>query len=80
MKVEFDLSSEITGSERGTPEATVVVQPMPQGDMIVGVRPYNAHPDTEYAIVQISVEPDGTIVVQAMDGSGHYIGEAVRVS
>jgi len=75
MKVETDLTPE--GTMR--PVATAVVQEMPQGDLIIGVRRYGAHPDKEYAIVGIEVETDGTLRVRVMNGDGAYISEPVEV-
>jgi len=74
-QVECHLS--VNGSH--DPVATAVVQSMAEGDLIVGVRLAGAHPDSEYAIVSIGVEADGTVVVRVMDGEGAYLADAIKV-
>ena len=76
MKVECNLHPNGRISQ---PVATAVMQMMDAGDLIVGVRPYGAHPDSEYAIVGIDVEADGMLVVRVMDGNGSYLAEPVKV-
>ena len=71
-KVEYSLTS---NGRTATPIATAVIDPMDEGDILIGVRPHGAHPDSEYAIVNIAVEDDGTILVCVMDGQGESLSE-----
>lgn len=83
MQVQCHLNP--LGESGGTPVATLVVEEMGDGDVIIGVRPYVgpdgalSHPDTEYAIVGIEVDADGTLRVRVMDGDGGHIVEPVEV-
>ena len=64
-----------------TPMATAEVVPMPEGDLVIGVRPFGAHPDSEYAIVSIRVETDGMLLILVSDGDGSdLIPDYIRVT
>lgn len=83
MQVQCDLNPQ--DEEGGAPVVTLVVVDMGNGDMIIGARPYHgpdgalSHPDTEFAIVGIEADADGTLRVRVMDGDGAYIADPVEV-
>jgi hypothetical protein len=59
------------------PTAVAIVQPMHDGDLLVGVRAKGEHPDNERAIVTIAVLDDGSVRVRVMKGDASNVGEFV---
>ena len=76
---DVTMECHLTPEDGEKPQATARVHLMWEGDLIIGLRRYGAHPDREYAIVGILVKDDGTLSVRVMDGDGAYIAEPVEV-